>query len=100
MLTKKGESMEISTCNVHARSFIYSALIALCSYSLIAAFNEREFIDKYKVEPDVQEILDAHSHEIADKLDKVHRQGITNHTTWKFRWLPGYYVKFNLDRIY
>ncbi len=57
------------------------------------------FIKKYEVDPEVKAILDAHHEEISHRLNKITHQGITEHQAWTFPWLPGYFVKFNLDRI-
>lgn len=52
----------------------------------------------YGVEPEVKAILDEHSHEVYQKISKIH-DTIQWHGVWQFDWLPGYYVKYGLERI-
>ena len=81
--------------------FLVSALIVGgCQTIKALSQADREFIDKYRVDPEIEAILDAHAQEIAKKLSKIARSGRQEHHTWVFDWLPGYHVKFNLARIH
>lgn len=55
-------------------------------------------IQKYEIEPHIKAILDEHSQEIAEKIESVHTT-TQWHGVWEFPWLPGYYVKYGLERI-
>lgn len=55
-------------------------------------------IQKYEIEPHIKIILDAHSKEIAQKIKSTHTT-TQWHGVWEFPWLPGYYVKYGLERI-
>jgi hypothetical protein len=62
--------------------------------------SDLDFIKKYSVDSVLQQILDIHADEIASKIDEMKLKGIKKHGVWTFDWLPGYFVKSNVDRIY
>ncbi len=62
--------------------------------------SEEVFIKKYSVDKDLQEILDDHCEDIAYEMKHFLKAGRCKHGVWTFSWLPGYFVKYNLDRIY
>lgn len=55
-------------------------------------------LEPYAVDPEIRAILDAHSKEIFRKIKKIYST-IQWHGVWQFDWLPGYYIKYGLDRI-
>ncbi len=55
-------------------------------------------LERYAVDSDIEAILDAHSHEIYKKIKKIDST-IQWHGVWQFDWLPGYYIKYGLERI-
>lgn len=69
-------------------------------YSFANSQFELDFIARYQVDPAIAGILDAHAEDILAHLHRIQKHHITEHETWTFRWLPGYIVKFNLNRIH
>jgi hypothetical protein len=59
---------------------------------------QSSYLTKYLVTKDIQAILDAHSIEIAQKLQQKDSES-QKHGVWQFGWLPRYYVKYGLARI-
>ncbi len=78
------------------RNLIYLLVISSITTGLSASRDN--FMRKYSVDPELQEILDDHVDEIYKRLKKIHH-GTKNHGVWKFKWLPGYYIKYGLARI-
>ncbi len=78
------------------KNIIY--LLVLSSTFINLSARRDDFIEKHSVEPALQEILDDHADEIYKCLKKIHH-GSKNHGVWKFKWLPGHYVKYGLARI-
>lgn len=83
----------------------FPCLLFLLFSSLLAATSDEAFIQKYRVEEELRAVLDAHCEEIETALTEfnqrdVKKRKIKKHGVWKFPWLPGYFVKYNLDRIY
>jgi hypothetical protein len=68
--------------------------------SVQANSHQQKFIEKYAINEDIKTILDDHSDELIAAMEKHAGSGKVKHGVWKFPWLPGYYVKYNLDRIY
>ncbi len=62
--------------------------------------NQQKLIEKYAINHKLKSILDDHSDELIALMDEHVNLGKVKHGVWKFSWLPGYYVKYNLDRIY
>jgi hypothetical protein len=80
-------------------------LVFLLFSCLLAAESEGAFISKYAVGEDLKAILDDHSEEIEAALKEFNQRDtkkrkIKKHGVWRFPWLPGYFIKYNLDRIY
>lgn len=58
------------------------------------------FIQKYEVDPELKNLLDEHHQDIVAHLKYFAKHGLPKSpTVWQFKWLPGYYVKYNLARI-
>ena len=53
------------------------------------------------VEPEIAAILDTHSNEIKHvlKVCNEHTCKKIRHAVWEFPWLPGYIIKYSIDRI-
>lgn len=77
-----------------ARIFFYSMPLA----SLYGA-EESEFIKNHLVDATLSAILDQHATELSQLVRKVHATPMKKHGVWTFDWLPGYYVKYNIDRV-
>ena len=75
-------------------------ILLLLSISHDTFSSEEAFINKYSVDKDLQEILDNHYEDISYEMRRFLKPGRCKHGVWTFSWLPGYYVKYNLDRIY
>lgn len=88
----------------HIMKFRIQILLMLIFFmSPVAIANsqsELDFIARYQVDPATAHILDAHAEDILAHLHRIQKHNITEHETWTFRWLPGYIVKFNLERIH
>lgn len=82
----------------HKRNIL---LMLVCTYHALGAYNgeERQFIAKYAVDPNIKKILDAHADELNHKLDRIVKRGYKRHQTWTFSWLPGYFVKYDIKRV-
>lgn len=82
---------------------IYQTLLAALLLTGIPIYSisksDREFIEKYSVEKDVQAVLDSHVFDVKNAIRKAHYGGKGTHFVWTFDWLPGYFVKGNLARI-
>ena len=68
----------------------------------LSALSEKEkaYIEKYSVDSEIQATLDEHHEQITKKIKNFKKSGNGKHGVWTFPWLPGYYVKYNLERIY
>ena len=78
------------------------ALYLITGLSCYAQLSEKDraFIEKYSVDKSIQALLDAHVDEIKQALKKANYDGKSTHFVWTFDWLPGYFVKANIARIY
>ncbi len=72
-------------------------LITVASYHQITPKSNIS-LASYMVDQELEEILDDHVDELYKRLKKIHN-GSRNHGVWKFEWLPGYYIKYGLERI-
>lgn len=61
---------------------------------------ETTFIERHRVEASLQEILDDHCELLASLVDTIHKTPLQKHGVWQFDWLPGYYVKYNIARLF
>ena len=80
------------TIRIHKLLLIGSILLAS---PLVA---QEYYKERYKVDQEIAQILDAHNELIAAQLTQV-ESGSKKHGVWTFTWLPGYYVKYGLARI-
>jgi hypothetical protein len=77
-----------------ARIFFYGMPIL----SLYGA-KESAFVKNHLVDAKLAAILDEHAAELSQLVRKVHATPMKKHGVWTFDWLPGYYVKYNIDRV-
>jgi len=84
----------------HHVRVIFTLVLGLVSVNL-AASREDRYQELYLVEPEIAAILDQHVDELYAKVKKIHPKTVRINRlgVWKFDWLPGYYVKYGLDRI-
>ncbi len=100
MIKVSKEKKEVFIMNITLKSLLLT-LILFMSHALISnSQSELAFIAKYKVDPEVEHILDSHHKELAYALKKAAKMGRSTHMTWNFPWLSDYMVKLNIDRIY
>ncbi len=64
----------------------------------------REFISAHSVTSELETILDSHSNELEAMIGKCIKQKPgtkceTDYAVKEFSWLPGYFVKFGVDRL-
>ena len=80
---------------------LYKLLVTLIITSSILQAKQTiiEHMHQYAVDHDVASILDKHSNELYKKLMSISKNG-GQHGVWQFSWLPGYYVKYGLSRIW
>ncbi len=85
------------------RSLFCGSLVvhaALLHGGLVGSLEVDEtFIEHHRVSEKLAEILDQHSKELARLVDAVHATERQKHGVWTFKWLPGYYVKYNVSRM-
>ncbi len=82
--------------------YLLAGAILLTLWSAIygeLSHNDQEFISRYALPTQIASILDEHTAELIQKIDGMVSRGEEKHGVWTFRWLPGYYVKYNLDRL-
>ncbi len=79
----------------------YRTIILLCTLvSIRCGRSASYYIDTYAVDPSIEVLLDAHAHTLARKIDKLHGKRLRHALgVWQFDWLPGYYVKYGVERI-
>ncbi len=73
-------------------------VLILSILTLSASTRGVDIFKTYAVDREIKSILDMHSDEIFAKIKKVHTT-TQWHGVWQFEWLPGYYIKYGLDRI-
>ena len=73
--------------------------LSLITGTTHAVRNILEHMETYAVDPKVAASLDTHSQTLFRKLRSIDRHG-GQHGVWQFDWLPGYYVKYGLSRIW
>ncbi len=73
--------------------------IILSTSMLYARIAEEAFIKKHLIDDHLASILDKHSYKLERLLRKIHRTERQKNGVWRFKWLPGYYVKYNVNRI-
>lgn len=57
------------------------------------------FIAQHMVSRDIADKLDEHCQELGRLADNIAATPFQKHGVWKFNWLPGYYVKYNVSRL-
>lgn len=63
-------------------------------------YSADELLAKYVLAPEIAAVLDAHAEEINAAIEKAtHTKKKMKHAIWQFSWLPGYYVKFHVNRV-
>ncbi len=73
-----------------------SMMILTSGYSLSVDLSDKSIW----VPEHIKAVLDAHSHAIINSIDsmRVPRKKY-NDGVWQFDWLPGYYIKYGIERI-
>ncbi len=89
--------------NMMVLHMFFLAMFFLASYNRATAGSssyKEAFIKKYHVDDSLAQILDKHSKELKKKITHYAAKKNKKHGVWTFSWLPDYYIKYNLDRIY
>lgn len=88
----------IKTRKMKCGMILLGILFSLISVTSILPLSEsdRSFIRKYSVDSSVKAILDAHAQEIIHAFET---RKTAHHQAWSFPWLPGYLIKYGIDRI-
>ncbi len=66
----------------------------------ISLQKEALFIKAHLVHASLRAVLDDHSETLATLVQAIDATPHQKHGVWKFEWLPGYYVKYNVDRLF
>ena len=84
------------------KKLLIGALISVATQALTlpAHIQEEAFIAAHLVDKDIEAILDKYSDQLGRLVDKVRATERRKHGVWQFDWLPGYYIKYNVDRVY
>lgn len=77
----------------------YVLLLVSCSVTSQAT-SEKEFVKTHLVNTEIRAVLDQHADQLYSLVDKIHQTPYQKHGVWKFDWLPGYYVKYNVKRLF
>jgi hypothetical protein len=75
-------------------------IIGNCAIARVKTLIDQEqLINQHLVDKDIAKVLDNHSSalgKLLDSIDKTHRK---KGGVWQFKWLPGYYIKYNIARL-
>lgn len=83
---------------MHYRTLLPRLLFCCMPMALIHG-SDSEFIKNHLVDAKLAGVLDKHAAELSQLVRKVHATPMKKHGVWTFDWLPGYYVKYNIDRV-
>jgi hypothetical protein len=61
---------------------------------------EEHFIREHYVDESIARELDRHHDQLFALVSKIEKTDLQKHGVWTFDWLPGYYVKYNILRIF
>jgi hypothetical protein len=76
------------------------ALLVLSIYGTAQASAEKYSVTTHLVDTKIRKLLDEHSDLLCSLVDTVHQTPYQKHGVWKFDWLPGYYIKYNIKRLF
>ncbi len=73
---------------------------SLCSFGAHALSLNDTFIRQHCVDENLSRLLHEHDDELAELIKKAHNTAAKKkHGVWKLDWLPGYYVKYDVNRL-
>ncbi len=78
---------------------LISCSISATSEDTLTRSAQKEFILAHHVDKETTALLDTHSRTLSNLVTSIHSTPMQKNGVWQFEWLPGYYVKYNVERV-